>query len=119
MKTVKFRNYLVPLVHSGEKNSTWRLFDDKDLSVGDRIELAEFVTKQSFGQAVITKVASKPFKDLTTEDKQGHESFANDTEMYKTYTLYYQQPVGPDTLVKIIWFDLVTTNSMDQGHVSN
>ena len=35
MKLVKFRDYLVPLVLSGEKDSTWRLFDDKGLSEGD------------------------------------------------------------------------------------
>jgi mRNA interferase MazF len=31
MEIVKFRDYLVPFVLSGEKTSTWRLFDYKEL----------------------------------------------------------------------------------------
>lgn len=107
MKTVKFRHYLVPLVLSGEKNSTWRLFDDKDLSIGDTIVLKEFVTLRHFANAKITKVIEKPFKDLSTEDKLGHEAFESDDEMYKTYSKYYKTDVGPPTIVKIIWFDLL------------
>jgi len=53
MKTVKFRDYLVPLVLSGGKTSTWRLFDDKDLSVGDEIELREFGADIGFAYAQI------------------------------------------------------------------
>lgn len=46
MKTIKFRDYLVPLVLSGEKNSTWRLFDDKDIQVGDTVQLINWNTKE-------------------------------------------------------------------------
>jgi hypothetical protein len=108
MKLVKFRDYLVPLVLSGQKNSTWRLFDDKNLSVGDEIELREFGKEQSFATAKITKVIEKPFKDLTEDDKRGHETFSTDDEMYQTYTGYYNTHVGPDNIVKIIWFELNT-----------
>ncbi|MEK6889082.1 MAG: hypothetical protein AABW80_03155 [Nanoarchaeota archaeon] len=31
MKTIKFRESLSKLILKGEKNSTWRLFDDKDM----------------------------------------------------------------------------------------
>jgi hypothetical protein len=106
MKVVKFRDYLVPLVLSGEKDSTWRLFDDKDLRVGDEIELRVFVTLKLFGKAKITKVVEKRFGDLSEQDKQGHETYKNDAEMYAEYTKYYHVPVGPDTTVKIIWFKL-------------
>jgi hypothetical protein len=81
MKLVKFRDYLVPLVLSGEKNSTWRLFDDKNLSVGDEIELREFGKDTSFATAQIGKVVEKPFGELTEVDKAGHEAFDSDTEM--------------------------------------
>lgn len=105
MKLIKFRDYLVPLVLSGEKNSTWRLFDDKDLSAGDEIELREFGKDKSFGRAKITKTVQKPFGRLTSEDKQGHETFSSNEEMYKTYSDYYSTDVDADTIVKIIWFD--------------
>jgi hypothetical protein len=107
VKVVKFRDYLVPLVLSGEKNSTWRLFDDKDLSVGDDIELQVFVTLKAFANAKIIKVAEKQFAELSKEDKQGHEKYTSDVDMYAEYTRYYKTDVGPETLVKIIWFELV------------
>lgn len=106
MKTLKFRDYLVRLVLSGEKNSTWRLFDDKDLQVGDEIALQVWVTNEIFGHAVITKVVEKPFRELTAGDKAGHEEFENIEEMYATYSKYYKQPVTGDTVVKILWFEI-------------
>lgn len=106
MKTLKFRDYLVPLVLSGEKDSTWRLFDDKDLRVGDDIELRVFVTNKLFAKATITRVIEKKFGDLTASDKEGHETYKDDSEMYAEYTKYYQTKVGPDTVVKIISFEL-------------
>jgi hypothetical protein len=106
MKILKFKNYLVPLVLSGEKNSTWRLFDDKKLSVGDSIELREFGKEQSFATGHITQIVEKPFKDLTNEDKKGHEDYSDDDEMYKTYSGYYGTDVTSETVVKIVWFEL-------------
>jgi hypothetical protein len=97
----------VPLVLSGEKNSTWRLFDDKELSVGDEIELQEFGKDTSFATAKITKVITKPFAGLTDTDKEGHETFNNDEEMRATYSSYYNTKVEADTVVKIIWFELL------------
>lgn len=107
MKSLKFRSYLVPLVLSGQKNATWRLFDDKDIQVGDEVELLEFVTNRHFADAKVTIVVEKPLGELTEADKAGHEGFVSNEEMYSTYETYYQQPVGPKTIVKIIWFELV------------
>ncbi len=106
MKSLKFRAYLVPKVLSGEKYSTWRLFDDKDVKEGDVVDLLEFVTNRHFGVAKITKVVEKPMGELTTEDKAGHEEFESDEQMYEVYTTYYKQPVGPETPVKVIRFEL-------------
>jgi len=106
MKVLKFRDYLVPTVLSGEKDSTWRLFDDKDLGVADDIELQVFVTKEPFAKAKITRVIEKRFGDFSESDKQGHESYSNDTEMYAEYSKYYRTSVGSNTIVKIIWFEL-------------
>lgn len=106
MKVLKFRDNLVPLVLSGEKNSTWRLFDDKDLTVGDDIELQVFVTNNKFAEAKIVEVIEKRFGDLSDDDKKGHEEFEDDSEMYATYTKYYDVQVDSSTLVKIIRFEL-------------
>lgn len=113
MKVLKFRDYLVQLVLSGEKDSTWRLFDDKELSVGNDIELQVFVTNEPFAKAKITKVIEKRFGELVEDDKQGHEKFKNDSEMYAEYTKYYKVPVDSNTLVKIIWFKLKRASMPD------
>lgn len=105
MKSLKFRSHLVPLVLSGEKYVTWRLFDDKNLKVGDDIQLLEFVTNRHFADAEIIKVIEKPLGELQPEDRDGHEGFASDAEMYETYSHYYKTAVTPEALVKIIWFE--------------
>lgn len=97
----------MPLVLSGEKTSTWRLFDDKNISVGDKVNLQEFVTNRSFGDAAIVEVVEKSFGDLTADDKKGHESFKTDEEMYQTYSKYYKTRVNENTLLKIIRFRLI------------
>lgn len=107
MKILKFRDYLVPLVLSGKKNSTWRLSDDKDLSEGDQIILQEFKKNEPFARAHITRVIEKPLGQLTEADKVGHEAFECDEDMYETYSEYYGTKVNSMTNVKIIWFHLI------------
>ena len=105
MKTIKFDPTLVPLILSGEKTTTWRLWDDKSLTENETVELVEKGTGRVFGHGVLTKVIEKELGQLSEEDKKGHEAFSNDEEMYETYKKYYQREVGPKTVVKIITFD--------------
>lgn len=102
MKTLKFRSSLADLILKEKKTKTWRLFDDKNLSLGDKIQLIRWETDEPFGQAIIEEVVEKKMGDLTTEDKEGHEKFSSDKEMYKNYSKYYGKPINKDTLVKII-----------------
>lgn len=107
MKQIKFSPELVVLIKNGSKTSTWRLFDDKDLKTGDVVEFVARPELTVFAQAKLTKVLEKKLGELTEEDKDGHEKFSSDEEMYKTYEGYYKQPVGPDSPVKLIWFEIV------------
>jgi hypothetical protein len=107
-KTLKFRKDLADMILAGEKDATWRLFDDKDLSEGDECELLIWETLEQFATAHLLDVQEKAFKELTEEDWEGHETFDSDEEMYATYSTYYKQPVGPDTLVKVIKFEIVS-----------
>lgn len=107
MKIVKFQSNLVPLIISGQKTSTWRLFDDKELSVDDDIALQEFGRDVPFANAKIVEVIEKPLGKLTEADKEGHEPYSSDYEMYDTFSGYYKTNVGPETLVKIIRFKLL------------
>lgn len=108
-KQLKFASPLIPLILSGEKTSTWRLFDDKDLTTGDMFEILEQGTLRAFGLAEITSVTEKPLGELTEEDKKGHEKFANNEELYATYKNYYQQEVTPQTMIKLISFKRVAS----------
>jgi len=106
-KTMKFSPDLVPLVLSGSKTSTWRLFDDKDLKEGGIVDFIKRPELTKFAVAKLTSVIERPLGQLTEEDKEGHEKFKNDEEMYKIYEGYYKKPVGPETLIKLIRFKLL------------
>lgn len=106
-KTLKFTPKLIPLVLSGEKYATWRLWDEKIIEVGDELQLLNKSTLEQFGLAVVKRVTEKPLGELMAADKEGHEVFSSDEEMCATFAKYYHKPVGPETPVKIIWFGLV------------
>ncbi|MDD5193920.1 MAG: ASCH domain-containing protein [Candidatus Nanoarchaeia archaeon] len=107
MKTLKFRESLSKLILKGEKNTTWRLFDDKNLSVGEVISFLVWETKEEFAKAVILNVKETRFGDLSKEDWEGHERFLSNEEMYDTYSKYYNRQVDKNSPVKIIKFKLL------------
>lgn len=106
-KKIHFVSKLVPLILSGKKVSTWRLWDDKNLSEGDVVDFLESETERHFATARLTKVIEKRMGDLTENDKAGHEKYKNDEEMFKTFEGFYKKKVDSDTRVKIIWFELI------------
>ncbi len=103
-KTLKFRPHLAAKILSGEKTTTWRLFDDKDLSVRDEVTFIDSDTGERFGSATITAITMRTLGTLTDADWVGHERFSSEEEMYKTYRQYYGDRVGPDSEVKMISF---------------
>ena len=102
MKTLKFAPHLVQKILNGEKNSTWRLFDDKNLQVGDDLVFINKETMEEFGKAKITSLKIKTLGTLTDDDWLGHERFKNDEEMYETYKRYYGDKVDENSEVKIL-----------------
>lgn len=64
-------------------------------------------TDKHFATAKLTRIIEKKFGKLSAQDKNGHEDFEDDEAMYKTYSRYYSRPVDSNTLVKIIWFELL------------
>ena len=103
-KVLKFRPHLCEQIKNGEKTATWRLFDDKDLTLGDDIEFVNWETKEPFGTGQITALRTKTLGTLEDDDWIGHERFDSEEEMYATYRTYYGDQVQPDTEVKIIDF---------------
>jgi len=110
VKTLKFTPELTKLIQAGKKTTTWRLFDEKNLTKGDRIILAtrdgEKVT--TFGTARIKKVILRTIGTLQPEDYIGHESV---TDPLKVYQEYYGDIVTLDTEVKIVEFDQIETSN--------
>lgn len=106
MKTLKFRKHLSELIVQGEKSTTWRLFDDKDLSVGDTVSFLVWETGKEFARAKLLDVRETVFGELSDEDWKGHEKFNSDKEMYATYSKYYGREVTPESPVKVIRFEL-------------
>lgn len=105
MKSLKFTPALCEQILSGEKTSTWRLFDEKELQSGDVVEFINKETGKMVGTAILTNVRLKKLGTLDEVDWAGHERFASESEMYETYRRYYGDKVGPDTEVKLIDFD--------------
>jgi hypothetical protein len=106
MKTLKFRSNLVELILSGKKTVTWRLFDDKDLTVGDELELVNKETMIKFANAVIVGIHKKRLGDIGGGDFEGHETYESRDDMFKEMIKNYGDKVNGDTIVKIIEFRL-------------
>lgn len=122
MKKLKFDHELAELIQSGKKWSTWRLFDDKDLSVNDRVTLIDKAqpekpeTWRPIGSGTITKIIEKRLGDITDNDMHGHEPFASREAMFAKYRQYYGSNVTADTPVKMISFTFSpsTETSVDE-----
>ena len=105
MKPLKFTPELCEQILEGTKTSTWRLFDDKNLQLGDDLIFINKENLKHFGTAKITTMYTKTLGTLEDYDWKGHERFNSDEEMYATYKKYYGDRVTPETEVKIIHFD--------------
>lgn len=109
MKTLKFRSHLAKEILEGRKTVTWRLFDDKDLSVGDHLELLDWKIGEKFAEAEITRVREKKLGEIEDSDFEGHEKYESKEEILEIYGKYYGDKVGWNTMVKIIEFKLLRT----------
>jgi hypothetical protein len=106
-KTLKFATSLIPAVLAGQKTSTWRPFDDKNLQAGDKVDFLDAAGGARFATAELTEVTEKMFSEVTESDYEGHERYPDDRAMYLNFTMSYNRPVTPGTLVKIIKFKLL------------
>jgi ribonuclease HI len=111
MKKLKLDHETAEQVLKGEQWSTWRLFDDKDLSVNDGVELIDKVqpdnpeTWHPIGIAVINKIIEKRLGDITPADAAGGAAFSSPDDMLRTFKQYYGPTVTLATPVKMVHFD--------------
>ncbi|MBI3685572.1 ASCH domain-containing protein [Candidatus Azambacteria bacterium] len=107
MKTLKFRRFLADEILERRKTVTWRLFDDKDLKVGDGLDLIEWESGKKFAEVEITEVREKILAKIEDADFEGHEKFESREAMLREYQKYYGDKVTMDTPVKIIRFSVI------------
>jgi len=125
MKSLKFSPEIIDRIKAGEIINTWRLFDDKQLEIGDDIQLINSQTGMIFGYGLIEQISSKRIKDLDDNDKMGHEKYVNDEAMMNQFRKYYGNTVTGSTIVKVVKYsysnhkhneDVVTnTNSLTEA----
>jgi ribonuclease HI len=116
VKTLKFDHEYAQEILEGKKNRTWRLYDDKDLSVDDTIRIIDKVNEKDpaswkvIGDGHVTEVSEKKLSAVTEKDMEGHERFSSQEEMLEHYRGYYGARVTPDTPVKIVKFVFTPTS---------
>ncbi len=106
MKQLKFAEPLSQLVLNGQKHTTWRINDEKKITVGDKLSLCH-IDGREFAKAKVIQVKEITFEKLTEEDKKDHERFLSDEKMYQTYSRYYNIKVTSKTELKVIKFKLI------------
>ncbi len=103
---LKFSEPLPALILNGSKNTTWRVNDQRGIKQ-DSLLLLCYNDGREFARAVVTSTRVINFKELSTADRAGHETFSSEREMYAVYSQYYGFSVTRDSIVKVIKFDLL------------
>ena len=103
MKTLKFNSDLVGKIISGKRRSTWRLFDDKNLQIGDVLVFVNQKNGQPFGKAKIIHLKIKKLADINNIDRKG--KYFSKKEMYQDLRNHYGNTINESSVVKIINFD--------------
>ena len=124
MKTLKLEHHLAELVEQGKKTTTRRMYDDKDLSVNDDVQLIDKVDPSSpatwrvVGTARINTIVQKRLGDLDAGDYEDHETVMPREKLLEHYRGFYGAQVDLDTPIKIIRFTLHNDkNSQDNAVV--
>lgn len=114
-------NHAEALAIQSGKRTTWRLFDDKDLSVNDVVQLVDKVKPveaeswSPIGVAQITQIAEKPIAELSTAELE-EQNFSSQKALIDDFSFFYSRKLTPETTLKIVRFNftqLENTNNVD------
>ncbi len=109
-KQIKFDHQQAHDIRAGQKTATLRFFDDKNIRVGDALEVIDKVEGDNpaswlrIGKMHITEVLEKLVKDIYEGDWAGTETYPTQTDFLETMSDLYKQPIGQDTSLKIVRF---------------
>ncbi len=111
MKSLKFDHELAQAVQRGEKTSTMRIRDDKNLSVNDAVLVIDKTDPQRpetwrvIGTARLTRILEKHLSDVVEIGIESPEGHYVPQDMLTEFREYYDNDVSLSTSVKFIYFD--------------
>lgn len=111
MKSLKFDHELAQLIAAGQKTSTWRVNDDKDLHVNDRVSIIDKVdaakpaTWKAIGEGRIRQILEKPYREIGPADVAEKKELESPELLKK----HYGESIDSNAIVKIIHFDFTPT----------
>jgi hypothetical protein len=110
-KQLRFDSKYIPVILSGEKTSTWVVFDDQNLVEGDLVDCINNDDQQTFANGKIEKITTKEFLvALEIEKKNSYlqegETYTAADVMYTLYKKQYGDKFDSKTPIKIIDFIL-------------
>jgi ribonuclease HI len=112
MKSLKLNHQAAMAIKAGKSTSTWRINDDKDLHVNDRIQLIDKVEPtnpaswQPLAEATITSILEKRLGQVVQTDLSPNEKLLPPADLLQAFRTYYGPQVNLDTPVKIVNFSL-------------
>lgn len=109
MKALKLDHEQAQQVLAGKMRATWRLYDDKDLSVNDQVRMIDKLDPakpeswHAIGTAIITQVIEKQLASITIADMETQQ-YGSADQMLEELNDYYGGTATLQTPVKIIHF---------------
>jgi ribonuclease HI len=110
MKQLKFEHNFAEAIKSGKKIATFRVNDDKDLRIGDVVQLVDKVDSNHPtswvipGVLEIRDVVSVALDELSKDQMSQAESFDSKDEMLQTFRRYYGEHVSMKTPILVLNF---------------
>lgn len=116
MKTLKFKHEDAQAILEGRKVGTWRFYDDKDLSVDDKVRIIDKTVPDSppdwrvIGDGHITEIIEKKLGAITSEEMAAHyPPFNSQEQALDYYQAEYGERVTMNTPLKIVHFNFKPT----------
>ncbi len=110
MKQLKFEHRFAEEIVAGKKTATFRVNDDKDIVVGDIVQVIDKVDRDHptswvvNGELKITAVVRTPLSQLTSEHMLKAKSFNNIDDLVQTFKRFYGEHINKDTQIVILSF---------------
>jgi ribonuclease HI len=100
MKTLTFSSDQVQPIIDGTITETWRIYDDKDLSIDDEVECLDKKTGKAFGKLRINQITTRRYGEI--------KETGSALELLKAA---YGKAIAPDAHVKAIQFSFTAYES--------